>query len=340
VTRGVQAEGQKAASEDTPTPRVDLAAQLCRDYLRDKVKHLEIAGNFIDDLVQVKGFSGLADGLAFLHRLLEEWWDRVFPRLIPDEEEGDGRQTETREERGGRLRGMLNERERGLMLPNRVLFVPLFSGEDGTPYGYNSYERFGKPPAEVDMSEERKRAQYEKDVAAHEAFVKARQAADVDRLAAQRDALTEAEAALQRVGETLARQLPDHAPSLGELTGSIQRCKGYVESLIEELRPAPKFTEAVSEPTGNGHLTGNGHAHAGRPNGAAVTLPQETRDDAFRLMEEGANLLRRLEPHSPISYMVLRAIKLGRMELPELYRALLREANTLPELFRECDLPT
>jgi len=42
-----------------------------------------------------------------------------------------------------------------------------------------------------------------------------------------------------------------------------------------------------------------------------------------------------LEPHSPIPYLVQRAVELGAMPFPQLMRALIRDANTLTELSRE-----
>ena len=52
------------------------------------------------------------------------------------------------------------------------------------------------------------------------------------------------------------------------------------------------------------------------------------------MLHDAAELLQRLEPHSPIPYLVKRAVKLGEMKFPDLMKALIRENATLDELYR------
>ena len=59
------------------------------------------------------------------------------------------------------------------------------------------------------------------------------------------------------------------------------------------------------------------------------------RAEIYRQLEQSANVLRQLEPHSPIPYLIQRAVELGSMPFPQLIRALIREPNILSELNRE-----
>jgi type VI secretion system protein ImpA len=43
-----------------------------------------------------------------------------------------------------------------------------------------------------------------------------------------------------------------------------------------------------------------------------------SRDDAYRTLEALAEFLGRIEPHSPTPYLIRRAVKWGRMPLPQL----------------------
>jgi type VI secretion system protein ImpA len=60
-----------------------------------------------------------------------------------------------------------------------------------------------------------------------------------------------------------------------------------------------------------------------------------SREQAYRQLAQAAALLRQLEPHSPIPYLIQRAVELGSMPFPQLIRALIREQNVLSELNRE-----
>jgi type VI secretion system protein ImpA len=65
------------------------------------------------------------------------------------------------------------------------------------------------------------------------------------------------------------------------------------------------------------------------------TRPVSSREDAYRQLAAAANVLRQLEPHSPIPYLIQRAVELGRLPFPQLIRELVRDANVIAELDRE-----
>ncbi len=46
-------------------------------------------------------------------------------------------------------------------------------------------------------------------------------------------------------------------------------------------------------------------------------------------------MLRELEPHSPIPYLIQRAVELGSLPFPQLINALIRDDSILTELRRE-----
>ena len=70
-------------------------------------------------------------------------------------------------------------------------------------------------------------------------------------------------------------------------------------------------------------------------NGVATASRAATRDEVYRRLADLADTLERLEPHSPIPYLIKRAVELGAMPFPLLIRALIREQGVLSELNRE-----
>ena len=82
---------------------------------------------------------------------------------------------------------------------------------------------------------------------------------------------------------------------------------------------------------GSGETTGSADAAAsgsqGRPAGSGIGGPIQSRDDAFRRLEEIATYLRQIEPHSPVSYLVQRAVTWGRMPFEQLLQELLKDSS-------------
>jgi type VI secretion system protein ImpA len=60
-----------------------------------------------------------------------------------------------------------------------------------------------------------------------------------------------------------------------------------------------------------------------------------TRAEVYHQLSQAAKVLRELEPHSPIPYLIERAVALGNMSFPDLIKVLVRDAGTLSELSRE-----
>lgn len=59
-----------------------------------------------------------------------------------------------------------------------------------------------------------------------------------------------------------------------------------------------------------------------------------SRADAYRRLEEAADYLMRTEPHSPVPYLVKRAVGWGAMPLEELLQELLDSESDLKQIYR------
>ena len=63
-----------------------------------------------------------------------------------------------------------------------------------------------------------------------------------------------------------------------------------------------------------------------------------TRAEAYQLLAEVAEFLVRSEPHSPVPYLVSRAVAWGSMPLQELLAELVRNSGELTEIYKLLDL--
>ena len=125
---------------------------------------------------------------------------------------------------------------------------------------------------------------------------------------------------LTQLLQALNGKMGSAAPGLIDLRAAVEDCR----KLIKQILAQKGGGEAEG---GEGGTDGTGEG------GVAGRLG--SREQAYRQLAQAAALLRQLEPHSPIPYLIQRAVELGSMPFPQLIRALIREPNILSELNRE-----
>jgi type VI secretion system protein ImpA len=78
---------QQMGKAVVPGQEPDWGAILLRaEALLKKTKDLRVAVTLIRALTFTKGFAGLSDGLAMLRGMVERFWDGVYPRLDPEDD--------------------------------------------------------------------------------------------------------------------------------------------------------------------------------------------------------------------------------------------------------------
>jgi len=125
---------------------------------------------------------------------------------------------------------------------------------------------------------------------------------------------------LTQLLQPLNGKMGSAAPGMIDLRVAVEDCRKLINHML-----AQKGGEAGED----GDVTGEGGAEGG------ISGKVGSRDQAYRQLAQAAAVLRQLEPHSPIPYLIQRAVELGSMPFPQLIRALIREQNVLTELNRE-----
>ncbi len=288
------------------------AIALSTDALCTQSKDLRIACHLVEALTKQEGFAGLREGLELLKRLLDEAWDR----LVPDIDDGD------LDSRAAPLANMLDDSDRGLRFPTSVRFVPLF-GSQPDVYGLVDWNRLrsSNEPADV------------------EATASALKAMNAEGLAAR---TADAEAclqALQQLVQSMDTRMGSLAPSLTNLGGSVHDCARLMRQELVRMQPAAGATSATATVTAMAMAAADHQGDAGgaKAGGAVATgeLSVSSRAEAYLQLTRAADVLQQMEPHSPIPYLVRRAVELGQLPFPRLMQQLIRDNNILTELNRE-----
>ena len=268
--------------------------------LKETSKDLLVAARLTEALTQIHGFDGLAGGLAVMRGMVDQCWDRMYP----DISDGD------LEVRAGPF-NWLADADRGARFPHAVRSAPLLSTAGQTI----SWVRWrGLQDGKGDLS----RDDFEKAIAA------------ADRAACQEavDAVTRALSELNALSPALAARLGPDSPGMIDLRTAVGDCYGLARQILEK-KGAPPVAEDGGE--GGEAADGGGTTDGGRPGGRVMA----TRADVYARLAEAAALLEQIEPHSPVPYLIRKAVEFGGLPFPDLMRALIRDDSVLSEMNRE-----
>ena len=131
--------------------------------------------------------------------------------------------------------------------------------------------------------------------------------------------------ALERLAEERFED-PDDQPNLFPLRSLLGEMCDFLGQGAPAGGEAAEGVEAVqqtdSAPSGSGAAAG----------------PIGTRQDALRRLREVEDYFRRVEPHSPISYLIGRAVSWGNMSFEELLRDLARDKSVLGPIWETLGL--
>src|SRR5213076_2466023 len=104
-----------------------------------------------------------------------------------------------------------------------------------------------------------------------------------------------------------------HAPGMTGLRPPLEECYVLARDILKR-RPADSGGADGADGQSEGSGDGSGTKRGG----------QSSRQEVYRQLAEAAERLRQLEPHSPIPYLIQRAVQLGSMSFPQLIRQLVR----------------
>lgn len=266
-----------------------------KSILTKSSKDLLTAARLTEALVKQNGFPGLRDGLHLMRLMVEQAWDRLNP---PIESEDDV------ELRAGPF-NWLDDPDHGARFPNSLRNVPFIFGESGK-YSWVDWRQ----------------SQDGKGTVTREDFEKALMVTPLDKLQDTSADLAQVQEDMSQIVQVLGGKMGGVAPGLTGLKQALDDCRILVQQILK--------TKAPAEAEGGGGGGAEGGGGGGSPGRVAGS-----RAEAYRQLAQAAAVLQQLEPHSPIPYLIQKAVELGSLPFPLLIKALIREPNVLAELNRE-----
>ena len=296
---------------------------LSTEALTGKTKDLQICAWLAESLVKLHGLSGLRDSLKLMRALHEQFWDTIYP----ESDEGD-----------------LDARANALAFMDRqtaiaIKDVQVTSTGNGANFSYTQYEDSKQFDIPEDLSalsnEQIERIDALKSQIAEERrlttddWAKAKKATRRAFFEELYALLDECWAEYQSLDQVMDEKFGRQTPGLGDLRKTLDAIRSLVGNIVKEKRISEPYPDELAQSISSeseGDEDGAGYNTTGT-NGSI-----RARQDAFRRLSEVADYFRVTEPHSPVAYLVERAIKWGQMPLESWLEDVIKDGGVLGQL--------
>ena len=266
-------------------------SDLCQSSLITKTKDIQIAMWFLESQLKLRGIATLPVNLLLLAEITNDFWDNIHPLMV----DGDI-------DYRINLFSWLNEK---IAFPIRQLTIAeTLSGDALTWMDWERANLLGsdegnnqKNSPEINVASI-KQGIDQTNVEFYQNFCQ-----DL------KDSLV----ALDYLGEVLANKLADDAPSLANLTDLLS----VMLETIADLTGARSFVKDEENLSNQSTSETEFSADAARSQNISGSL--NDRQKAYALLAEAAEYLVRDDPHSPVPYLVYKAIEWGHLSTSELY---------------------
>jgi len=295
--------------------------QLCNDALTTKTKDIQVAAWLTEALTIEHGFAGLRDGIRVLAGLQERFWDTLFPEI----DEGD------MESRANAISWF--DTQVGLSLKRApytgVEGYSFLDWEDSKLFDFpdnleslesSEKEKFTKLKAQAEKERRVTADLWKKEIAAT-------RRAPVESINFTIDECWQALTDLNRIIEEKYDR--NQAPGLTGFKKSLDEVHSQVKLLLatkREEEPDPIGVEE-DEVAADGSVAADGTGKKGVAAGAI-----QSRRDALSRLGEIADFFKKTEPHSPVSYLVQKAVKWGDMSLDSWLKEVIKDPGVLGQL--------
>ncbi len=289
------------------------------DALQTKTKDLQIAAWLAEGLTMLHGFAGARDGLKLMKGLHAEFWDTCYPEI--DEGDMEGRAN------------VLSFFDRQLTLALRKAPLTRAPGMAFSWLEWNESRAFDIPESIIGPLDaesltrlaDLKRQATEENKTSGEDFRKAKASTPKSYYEDASKTLAQAWDEFQGLDRVMDEKFGRQTPGLSELKKGIEEVRRVVDGILKEkraLEPDAPAAGAEGEEAGAG---GGGAVYrVAGPSG-----PIRGRGDALAKLGEVAEFFRQTEPHSPVSYLVQRAITWGQMPLETWLADVIKDASVL-----------
>ncbi len=296
----------------------DLTITLAAQGLAQQSKDLMLVAWLSEALAHKYHFLGITFGLTLAERILERFWDDLFPAL-----------DEGLEERAARLAWLKTT------LADVVGGLPITQGDS---FGLLRYDESRHIENLALQNPQAMRIALDEGKINAEIFQRSVVLTDTDHFLRKASEITDSLQACRQLQATADRLFGVEAPSFAGLSEILSRAAQLAEKLLKdrgvEINPAPAqptaepVAETADQPAAGPAMTITVKDTASAP---LRTTPL-TRDEAFTMLAGVAQFFKQTEPQSPVPYLIERAIKWGNMPLEGWLSDVIKDNNVVDSI--------
>jgi type VI secretion system protein ImpA len=295
----------------------DLTITLTAQGLAQDSKDLMLVAWLCEGLAHKHHFIGITFGLKVAERILDVFWENLFPTL----EEG-------LDERAARLTWLNST------LTAVVGGLPITQGDK---FGLLRYDESRQMENLALQNQKAMTAALNEGKINAEMFQRSVVLTDTAHLVSKAAEINDSLQACQRLQASMGKLFGHEAPSFASLSEVLSRAAQLAEKLLKdrgvELNvPAQAAPEPEAEPTDE-PTQGVANALTIKDSAPAPlrTTPL-TRDEAFTMLAGIAQFFKQTEPQSPVPYLIERAIKWGNMPLEGWLSDVIKDSNVVDSI--------
>jgi type VI secretion system protein ImpA len=278
--------------------------RICLEALGTRSKDLRIAGWFLEAALHLRGFTGVGEGLSLITGLCEKFWADLYPKL-----EG-----ENLEDRVAPFE-WINDK---LALKLKQISLTSPHGIDVALYSFVDWES----ACHLANLTQEAQAQGKPTLTSFQASV---MATDVSFYVALFGELNLTLGALAALEQLLDERCGRQSPSLHQFREALES----VQQLIAEILRSSQQGLIGADEDPETHLDASfPEQELEAPAGGSI----RSRAQAYQMLAEAADYLIRTEPHSPVPYLVKRAVDWGNMDLFEVFKQIIRNDTEMEEI--------
>ncbi|BAP55300.1 hypothetical protein THII_1003 [Thioploca ingrica] len=305
---------------DTELKKADWpqVRQLCVEALTHRSKDLQIAVWLTEALLHLHGYKGLKTGLQFLIQLSEKYWKNLYPPLDETDEDIDLRISPLQ---------WLNHDKFVLQLG----VVPITAPTVGDIPAYTFMDRdkalllekLPQPQKEAAISEGKPTTtKFSASVTLTSSTFYVSLVAD----------LQESIDSVDKLNQILDEYCAEQAPSLGKLRQKLIDIQHVVNLILVDREPVSILNSLVTEKPEQSVSLSEDPLEEQHVK-AKAAMPIRNRSEAYQRLAEIADYLSKIEPHSPTSYLIKRAISWGEMSLTDLLHEIVNDERDLTTIY-------
>jgi len=292
--------------------------QLSTKILTEEGKDLGVMVWLVEGLTRKHGFAGLRDGLKVLAMAHEQCWSELLPLV---EEDGD------LDARATRLEAV------NTILPRTIQTVPILHQPGGIVYssydyskGHDEVEKLKGAVQAAQTQEQRGYAQAALDEATQlgEKIDRAVASTPLSQFTALRDMICEALEAFHVLDRVATEKYGSEGFTLRPLQEVLDGCRDRLDELVRKRGGVGLRQEQATEQAQEDSAVTTTQTET-----PSMSGDLKTRADAIRQLQRVAEFFRRTEPHSPVPYLVQRAVRWQEMPLEEWLQELIKDTSVL-----------